>query len=177
MMCQALDAFQDTHGVKLDKVTSIPLEGDGTISKRVDKYVTFTARTFFMNHFKLFLGRLYDSLTSNKEWMEDLHEADAIFVATHSQGSIVSAHLLDRLIQEKHIRTSRLADLLASATAAVTSAGGSVHAPRPPQRVCCLALCGIHLGPLRYLNSSSLLQPYIQVIDSYFSALLRLSLT
>jgi hypothetical protein len=33
----------------------------------------------------------------------------------------------------------------------------------PAQRVCCLALCGIHLGPLRYLNSSSLTKPYIQV--------------
>jgi hypothetical protein len=33
----------------------------------------------------------------------------------------------------------------------------------PTQKVCCLALCGIHLGPLRYLSSSSLLQPYLQV--------------
>jgi hypothetical protein len=34
---------------------------------------------------------------------------------------------------------------------------------RKLQRVCCLALCGIHLGPLRYLSSSSLVAPYIQV--------------
>lgn len=32
-----------------------------------------------------------------------------------------------------------------------------------PHRICCLALCGIHLGPLRYLKSSSLVKPYIQV--------------
>ena len=95
--------------------------------------------------------------------MHDLHAADAILVATHSQGSIVSTHLLDRLIQENHIRTSRSTDLLGSASAAMVSAGGSVVMPLPPQRVCCLALCGIHLGPLRYLNTSSLLQPYIQV--------------
>jgi len=31
------------------------------------------------------------------------------------------------------------------------------------QRVCCLALCGIHLGPLRYLSSSTLVGPYLQV--------------
>ena len=33
------------------------------------------------------------------------------------------------------------------------------------QRVCssCMGICGIHLGPLRYLSSSTLFQPYIQV--------------
>ncbi|THH15438.1 hypothetical protein EW146_g5041 [Bondarzewia mesenterica] len=146
MLCQALEDFQVRHGVELDKVTQIPLEGEGTIKKRVDK--------------------LYNSLTNNQEWMDDLHAADAIFVATHSQGSIVSTHLLDRLIQHKHIRTSRSADVLASASAALSSAGGGVVMPSPPQRVCCLALCGIHLGPLRYLSSSSLLQPYIQYFES-----------
>jgi hypothetical protein len=94
--------------------------------------------------------------------MNDLHAADAILVATHSQGSIVSTHLLERLIREKHIKTSRTSDLLATASAALTS-GGMSSAARSTQRVCCLALCGIHLGPLRYLSSSSLLQPYIQV--------------
>jgi hypothetical protein len=97
--------------------------------------------------------------------MDDLHAADAILVATHSQGSIVSTHLLDRLIREKHIKTSRTSDLLASASAALAP-GGTSSAARSSQRVCCLALCGIHLGPLRYLSSSSLLQPYIQVGDS-----------
>jgi hypothetical protein len=37
---------------------------------------------------------------------------------------------------------------------------------RSPQRVCCLALCGIHLGPLRYLRTSALLQPYLQYFES-----------
>jgi hypothetical protein len=94
--------------------------------------------------------------------MDDLHAADAILVATHSQGSIVSTHLLDRLIREKHIKTSRTSDLLASASAALAPGSTSSAGPSA-QRVCCLALCGIHLGPLRYLSSSSLLQPYIQV--------------
>jgi hypothetical protein len=39
MMCQALEVFQERHGVRLEKVTQIPLEGEGTISKRVEKCV------------------------------------------------------------------------------------------------------------------------------------------
>ncbi|KAI0061334.1 hypothetical protein BV25DRAFT_1886938 [Artomyces pyxidatus] len=147
MMCQALDVFQEQHGVRFDKITQIPLEGEGTINSRVNK--------------------LYDNLKSKQEWMDDLHAADAILVATHSQGSIVSTHLLDRLIRDKHIRTSRPSDVLVSAAAAVASAPGASAVSAPsPQRVCCLALCGIHLGPLRYLSSSSLLQPYIQYFES-----------
>jgi len=34
---QALQQFEDEHGVKLEKITKIPLEGDGTIEKRVDR--------------------------------------------------------------------------------------------------------------------------------------------
>lgn len=145
MMCQALELFQEQHKVRLERVTQIPLEGEGTISKRVEK--------------------LYTNLTTNSEWMDDLHAADAILVATHSQGSIVSTHLLDRLIREKHIKTSRTSDLLASASATLAPGGTSSAGPSA-QRVCCLALCGIHLGPLRYLSSSSLLQPYIQYFES-----------
>jgi hypothetical protein len=97
--------------------------------------------------------------------MSDLRTADVIFVSTHSQGSVVSTHILDRLIRDGHIRTSRniVAEQLAAAgqNAAV---GGVVNILSPqPQRVCCLALCGIHLGPLRYLSGSSFIQPYIQV--------------
>lgn len=160
MMCQALELFQEQHRVRLEKVTQIPLEGEGTISKRVEKCVHrfsfFPATELFSIH------RLYTNLMANSEWIDDIHAADAILVATHSQGSIVSTHLLDRLIREKHIKTSRTSDLLASASAALAPGGTSSAAPSA-QRVCCLALCGIHLGPLRYLSSSSLLQPYIQV--------------
>lgn len=91
--------------------------------------------------------------------MEDLHDADAIFIATHSQGSVVSTHLLDRLIADRHIRTALNADASIPASGI---ASGSVAPMRPPQRICCLALCGIHLGPLRYLSTSSLVLPYIQ---------------
>ncbi|KAG1800582.1 hypothetical protein EV424DRAFT_1474831 [Suillus variegatus] len=136
MAVQALEEFQDKHEVKLSKITKIPLEGEGTISRRVDK--------------------LYQNLIGNKEWMDDLQTADVIFFATHSQGSIVSTHILDRLITDGHI---------------CTAPRDSANAPgsfitRPPQRVCCLALCGIHLGPLRYLSTSSLVLPYIQYFES-----------
>lgn len=103
--------------------------------------------------------RLYQNLIGNKEWMEDLHDADAIFVASHSQGSVVSTHILDRLIADGHVRTALNADASAPASGV---ASGSVSAVRPPQRICCLALCGIHHGPLRYFSTSSLVQPYIQ---------------
>ena len=35
---RALQHFEDEHGVKLEKITKIPLEGDGTIDKRVERY-------------------------------------------------------------------------------------------------------------------------------------------
>ena len=154
---QALDEFQEKHRVKLTKITKIPLEGEGTINRRVEKCVGVgPPRNRILNC----LRRLYQILVSNEEWMEDVREADAIFMATHSQGSVVSTHILDRLIADRHIRTIPTSDATLLATGV---ASGSVQASRPPQRICCMALCGIHLGPLRYLNTSSLLSPYIHV--------------
>jgi hypothetical protein len=37
MTCDALASFEEEHGVKFAKVTKIPLEGDGTISQKVEK--------------------------------------------------------------------------------------------------------------------------------------------
>jgi hypothetical protein len=37
MMVQAIEEFQETHKVRLQKITKIPLEGEGTIERRVDK--------------------------------------------------------------------------------------------------------------------------------------------
>lgn len=36
-MVQALDDFQERHNVKLEKITKIPLEGEGTINGRVER--------------------------------------------------------------------------------------------------------------------------------------------
>ncbi|KAF8998040.1 hypothetical protein BDQ17DRAFT_1362634 [Cyathus striatus] len=79
-------------------------------------------------------------------------------IATHSQGSVVSTHLLNCLIRDRHIRTV--------GNSAVVGGGSSILPAPKPQRVCCLAQCGIHLGPLRYLSCNSLLQPYIQNTNS-----------
>lgn len=43
MMVQAIEEFQKKHGVELEKITKIPLEGEGTIKNRVDKYVYFVS--------------------------------------------------------------------------------------------------------------------------------------
>ena len=99
----------------------------------------------------------------NEGWMSDLHEADAIIVSTHSQGSIVSTHLLNRLIQDNHITTSRNHETTCLKTGSETFPGMPERRKSKVQRVCCVALCGIHLGPLRYLRSNTLVQPYIQV--------------
>lgn len=102
--------------------------------------------------------------------MSALHEADVIFVATHSQGSIASTMLLDRLIQEGHICTSSTSSLggggqvpsLPISVDAVTESQAGGKKARANQRVGLLAMCGIHLGPLGYL-SGSLVGPYLQV--------------
>ncbi|CAL1697489.1 unnamed protein product [Somion occarium] len=146
MTCSALERFEQQHDIRFQKITKIPLEGDGTIARKVTK--------------------VHAHLLSKPEWIEDLHLADVIFIAAHSQGSIVSIHLLDKLIREGHILTPRNIDILTS-TAALIAPGGAIPASTSrTQRICCLALCGIHLGPLRYLKTSSLLQPYIQYFEN-----------
>jgi len=127
---------------------------------------------------ELTLCRLYDGLFSKEEWVEALHEADVIFVATHSQGSIVSTILLNRLLEEGHICTDpnsaplggggATSGLPMNVEAGLTSETGDTASgeggkrARKGQRLGLLAMCGIHLGPLGYL-SGSLVGPYLQV--------------
>ncbi|KAI0665516.1 hypothetical protein C8Q78DRAFT_986317 [Trametes maxima] len=146
MTSRALEQFAEENGFKFKKISRMPLEGDGTIRKKV--------------------SRVYNHLVNNEEWMEDLHAADVIFVASHSQGAIISTHLVDRLIEDGHILTSRSVDTLARSAAAIAAGGAASVPTTQAQKVCLLALCGIHLGPLRYLKTSSLLQPYIQYVEN-----------
>ncbi|KLO18683.1 hypothetical protein SCHPADRAFT_899478 [Schizopora paradoxa] len=161
MMAAAVEEFGRKHGHDFESITKIPLEGEGKISHRVQK--------------------LYDNLTNNSEWVSALREADVIFVATHSQGSIVSTHLISRLISDGLIQTSAVSSALSAVADAATSISSSLvsgvvssSAANPsrskPQRVCCLALCGIHLGPFAYLQKSSLVMPYIQYFESEAAA-------
>jgi hypothetical protein len=91
--------------------------------------------------------------------------------------------LLDRLIREEHILTNVTSALLTNVTSApiggqtiglpvsldagVTLEGRGANAWVEEkhivknQRICLLAMCGIHLGPLTYL-SGSLVGPYLQ---------------
>ncbi|CAE6506704.1 unnamed protein product [Rhizoctonia solani] len=141
MGVDALRQFAEKHDLELESVTPMPLEGEGTIERRVTK--------------------LYDDLLKHPQWLADLHRADVVLVATHSQGSIVSTHLIARLISDGHIRTRSNRDAVNRATEQT-----SVLPPVTPHRVCCLAMCGIHMGPLYSLNSSSFAQPYLQWFES-----------
>ncbi|KAF8604389.1 hypothetical protein BDV93DRAFT_507709 [Ceratobasidium sp. AG-I] len=141
MGVDAMRQFAEKHGLNLESVIPMPLEGEGTIERRVIK--------------------LYDDLLKHPQWLADLHRADVVLVATHSQGSIVSTHLIARLISDGHIRTKSNRDAVNRATE-----NTGVLPPIAPHRVCCLAMCGIHMGPLYSLNSSSLAQPYLQWFES-----------
>jgi hypothetical protein len=69
----------------------------------------------------------------------------------------VSTHLLDRLLADGHVVTRTHGDDVDCT---------QTHLGRHLQRVCILALCGIHLGPLRYLRSSTVVGPYLQYFES-----------
>ena len=115
--------------------------------------------------------RIYKHLLSSEEWVNDIHAADVIFVSAHSQGSIVSTHLVDLLIRDGHVITSAstMEKVAQQAGNPVIQAADGVwvsaseSSPKGRQQICCLSLCGVHLGPLRYLKQSSFIQPYIQV--------------
>ncbi|KJA13189.1 hypothetical protein HYPSUDRAFT_60044 [Hypholoma sublateritium FD-334 SS-4] len=152
---EALHAAEVEHGMQLEKIMKIPLEGNGTIERRVDN----PSRR--LTHGSI--HRLYTKLLANGEWITDLHAADAIIVVTHSQGSIVSTHLLDCLIRDGHIVAPKNVDAVrADALKNIAMAageggvGGGVGA----------GTAGIHLGPLRYLSSSTLVGPYLQYFES-----------
>ncbi len=103
-----------------EAVTVIPLSGDGRVADRVD--------------------RLFATLLSNKSWVDALLQADALLIASHSQGAPVSTHLLARLIEQKHVLPHRT-------------------------RVCLLTLCGIHNGPFAHLQGN-LAGSYLHYFES-----------
>ena len=122
-------------------------------------------------------------LDFNEIWVEDLHQdvgifpfhtnlthlsmnrADVIFIATHSQDSIDSTQLLDRLIQKGYIHTGKNWEMVQRAMEIVLDANCLALPPdaitqrRSKQRACCL-------GPLTYLSASSVVNPYIQYLES-----------
>jgi hypothetical protein len=50
MTCQALERFGEAHGVKFKKVTQIALEGDGTVARKVDRYIPYPFQSSYLNY-------------------------------------------------------------------------------------------------------------------------------
>ena len=100
MMHDAVQSYLEDHDMTSFNIQAIALEGEGQVDGRVDK--------------------LYAQLVARDAWVEALAKADVVFLATHSQGSVVSTHLLARMIER-----------------------GLVKGPR----IHLLAMCGIAQGP------------------------------
>ncbi|KAJ9119617.1 hypothetical protein QFC22_003326 [Naganishia vaughanmartiniae] len=164
MMGQAVLAqFEADFGVGQEapeKVTYIPLDGEGTVEVRVEK--------------------LYKAYLSRDDWVLDVRRADAIFVAAHSQGTIVAAHLLSRIIAQGHIRTAHNAEAVARCEWAFgpvvrldklkkiqrSSSTSPSSTPKPSEttrlpRIGLLAMCGVHQGPFYSTTASTVIQPYL----------------
>lgn len=118
-MHDAVHRFLESNNVSSFNIQAIALEGHGEIEERVNK--------------------LYDQLLAREEWVESLKRADAVFLATHSQGSVVSTQLLARMLDQ---------DLIT------------------PHKTHMLAMCGIAQGPFAYLNQSYALSPYFHYVES-----------
>lgn len=88
-MKAAVKSYYEEKGSPLhdEAITAIPLEGDGTVKDRAE--------------------RLYENLMARQDWIDAVNTADRIFVASHSQGTIVSAMLVERLINEGEINGTK----------------------------------------------------------------------
>lgn len=163
MMGEAVKQFFKEHNVDEHdiRLTLIPLEGEGTIEHRVDK--------------------LYKAYLSNPAWINDVRRADAVLFAAHSQGCIVTTHLISRMIAQGHIRTPLNKDAIARCEWAFgpiaivpdeASRKGRRLAERLSgaeggrQKVAMLAMCGVHLGPLYSISTSNVIQPYLQWFEN-----------
>lgn len=163
MMGDAVKKFFQDNAVDEEdiRLTMIPLEGEGTIESRVD--------------------RLYKQYLSNPAWINDLRRADAILFAAHSQGCIVTTHLISRMIAQGHIRTPLNREAVARCEWAFGPIGivpdekskrGRQLAANLPgaeggrQKVAMLAMCGVHLGPLYSISTSSVIGPYLQWFEN-----------
>lgn len=79
MMHDAVQSYLEDHDVTSFNIQAIALEGEGQVEDRVDK--------------------LFDQLVGREAWVEALAKADVVFLATHSQGSVVSTTLLARMVE------------------------------------------------------------------------------
>lgn len=112
-MAEPVQRHLEEHEARSFNIQSIALVGEWTVGDRLDK--------------------LFKQLSERKEWVDALAEADVVFLATHSQGTVVSTQLLDRMLEK-----------------------GLVVGPKTHM----MAMCGIAHGPFVYLNESYALSQY-----------------
>lgn len=169
-----------------EKVTYIPLDGEGTVEVRVDKWVVSPSGDISMdidgrrNKAVQGLpqsGRLGQGCSQSGRYLRccACMSLDIPFVRPpadpplcQSQGTIVAVHILSRLIGQGHISTPHNADAVSRCewafgstvlqTTSVASASGyRIKYPK----VGLLAMCGVHQGPFYSSTTSTVLQPYL----------------
>lgn len=118
MMHDAVHSYLESHDVSSFNIQAIALEGQGEVEDRVNK--------------------LYSQLVGREEWLKAIKMADAIFVATHSQGSVVSTQLLARMLDQGLITGTQTHLYVARK---LSSHSELTVRPRS------LAMCGIAQGP------------------------------
>ncbi|GJN87541.1 hypothetical protein Rhopal_000495-T1 [Rhodotorula paludigena] len=117
MMHDAVQSYLESQDVGSFNIQAIALEGGGQVEDRVSK--------------------LYNQLVGREEWVQALKMADAVFLATHSQGVVVSTQLIARMLDQGLI------------------AGPQTH----------LCVSG-EVASLIYLYNSIALAPYFNYVES-----------
>ena len=74
MMEQALVEFEGEYGVKFDKITKVPLEGDGTIERRVERC------DFFLPYPSSFFSRLTPLNTDSTQTLKPTPNGSPIYM-------------------------------------------------------------------------------------------------
>ncbi|WFD00600.1 hypothetical protein MYAM1_003351 [Malassezia yamatoensis] len=103
-----------------DSVTIIAPQHDGRVDVRTDRF--------------------FDEIVQDPKSLQAIQEADALLIASHSQGAVVATMLLDRLIQEALLDPQRT-------------------------RTCVLSMCGVYQGPFVHLQKS-LASSYINYFET-----------
>ena len=119
MMHDSVQSYLEKHSVSSFNIQAIALEGSGIVADRVQN--------------------LFQQLTAREDWVDALRNSDHVFIATHSQGTVVSTHLVRKIIEQGYC------------------AGLRLHL---------LAMCGIVQGPFTYLSESYALSPYFTYLES-----------
>lgn len=120
----ALDAWAKAHGEEVS-IEKIALEGEGRVNHRVQT--------------------LYNLLLN---WLSSLREADFVVFAVHSQGAVVTVHLLSKLIEEKILKSK--------------------------QRIGILSMAGVCLGPMPGMDQKMLMKAVTAIEHDSLTELFQL---